>query len=347
MPGQGSIPSGWPKRWISWRARRIQDPVEKLRFLRRLTHFGYPAISVPLPAMLVSFSMILAASTAVAPTLPSREAPAGARPEKVWMVELRGDRETYSNGLQVEVAYTTANVPREGTPAGIVYHTTESQLADFDEASNRRLKLLGRGLLRYVQEERSYHYVIDRFGRVHRIVREEDAAYHAGNSIWADETREYVRLNHEFFGVSIETQTRAGDEPPEFSPAQTHAVRVLTEMLRARYAIDARNCVTHAQVSVNPSNFRVGWHTDWAGNFPFTAVGLPDNYLRPLPAIAKFGFGYDPAFFAATGAAMWRGVVAAEDELRYRAAREGVSVAELRQRLRQNYRELIRKDKKS
>lgn len=347
MPGQGRIPSGWPDRWISWRAGRIQDPVEKLRFLRRLTHVGHPAISVPLPAMLVSASLILAASTAVAPTLPSREAPAGSRPEKVWMVELRGDRETYSNGLQVELAYTTANVPREGAPAGIVYHTTESQLADFDEASNRRLKLLGRGLLRYVQEERSYHYLIDRFGRVHRIVREEDAAFHAGHSIWADDTRAYLRLNHEFFGVSIETQTRPGDERPEVSPAQTHAVRVLTEMLRARYGIDARNCVTHAQVSVNPSNFRVGWHTDWAGNFPFAAVGLPDNYLRPLPAIAKFGFGYDPAFFAATGAAMWRGVVAAEDELRFRASQEGVSVAELRQRLRQHYREQLRKEKPS
>jgi hypothetical protein len=44
-------------------------------------------------------------------------------------------------------------------------------------------------------------------------------------------------------------------------------------------------------------------------------------------------------------AAMWRGVVAAEDELRSRAAREGISVAELRQRLRQHYREQIRKDK--
>jgi hypothetical protein len=345
MPARGSIPSGWPNLWIGWRAGRIHDPVEKLRFLRRRNRFGYPAIPVPWPAMLVSAAMILTAGTAGAPTLPSREAPAGSRPEKVWLVELRGDRETYSNGLQVEVAYAVGNIPREGTPAGIVYHTTESQLADFDQSANRRLQLLGRGLLRYVQEERSYHYVIDRFGRVHRIVHETDAAYHAGNSVWADETREYVRLNHEFFGVSIETQTRAGDELPEFTPAQTHAVRVLTEMLRARYGIDARNCVTHAQVSVNPSNFHVGWHTDWAGNFPFAAVGLPDNYLRPLPAIVKFGFSYDPAFFAATGAAMWRGVVAAEDELRFRASREGVSVAELRQRLRRHYRDQIRKDK--
>jgi hypothetical protein len=198
-----------------------------------------------------------------------------------------------------------------------------------------------------VQEERAYHYLIDRFGRVHRIVQEEDAAFHAGNSVWADDTGEYVRLNHQFFGVSLETQTRPGDELPEVAPSQIHSLRVLTEMLRARYNIPAGNCVTHAQVSVNPGNFRVGWHTDWAGNFPFEAVGLPDNYLRPLPAIAKFGFGYDPVFFAATGAAMWRGVVAAEDELRFRAAREGISVAELRRQLRQHYREQTRKEKRS
>jgi len=29
---------------------------------------------------------------------------------------------------------------------------------------------------------------------------------------------------------------------------------------------------------------------------------LPENYELPLPAVEKFGFGYDPAFFAATGA---------------------------------------------
>ncbi len=345
MPGQRSIPSGWPRYWISWRAGRIDDPVARLRFLRRLTHFGYPALSFPLPAMILSASMILAAGTAVAPTLPHLEAPAGARPESVWLVELRGDHELYSNGLQVDASHTVANVPRGGAVAGIVYHTSESQLADLSASENHRLKLLGAGLIRYVREERAYHYLIDRFGRVVRIVQQDNAAYHAGNSIWADSRQEYVNLNHEFLAVVFESQTRPGDELPEATPPQIHAARVLTEMLRARYDIAAENCVTHAQVSVNPSNFRVGWHTDWAGNFPYAAIGLPDNYQRPLPAIARFGFGYDPVFFAATGAAMWRGVVAAEDQLRAGASKEGISVASLRTRLRQRYRDQIRKEK--
>lgn len=347
MPERGSIPSGWPKHYINWRAGKIDDPVARLRFLRRRTWFGHPAIVIPLPAMLLGATMILTAGTAVAPTLPKHEAPAGARPQSVWMVELRGDREIYSNGLQIDTAHTVTNAPRTGKPAGIVYHTTESQIADLTESENRRLKLLGAGILRYVREERAYHYLIDRFGRVARIVDEGHIAFHAGRSIWADTSREYINLNEEFLGISLESQTRTGDELAEATAAQIHSLRVLTEMLRARYEIAAGNCVTHAQVSVNPSNFHVGWHTDWAGNFPFKAVGLPDNYLQPVPAVTRFGFTYDPVFFASTGAAMWRGIVAAEDELRFRAAQEGISVADLRARLRKSYRDQLRKDKTS
>ena len=31
-----------------------------------------------------------------------------------------------------------------------------------------------------------YNFLIDRFGRVYRVVQESDAANHAGNSIWAE-----------------------------------------------------------------------------------------------------------------------------------------------------------------
>jgi hypothetical protein len=36
--------------------------------------------------------------------------------------------------------------------------------------------------------------------------------------------------------------------------------------------------VVHAQVSINPGNRRIGWHTDWGAGFPFREIGLPDNY---------------------------------------------------------------------
>ena len=38
---------------------------------------------------------------------------------------------------------------------------------------------LGESLLEYVRRGRAYHYLIDRFGRVYRVVAESDAANHA------------------------------------------------------------------------------------------------------------------------------------------------------------------------
>jgi len=115
---------------------------------------------------------------------------------------------------------------------------------------------------------------------------------------------------------------------------------MLTRMLRARYGIAASNCVTHAQVSINPSNFQIGYHTDWAGNFPFEEIGLPDNYAQPLASLQLFGFNYDGTFFAATGARMWKGVVNSEDLLREEARQQSISVAQLRTLLRNQYRRL-------
>ena len=102
-----------------------------------------------------------------------------------------------------------------------------------------------------------------------------------------------MNLNSSFIGIAFETQTQHGDQPSA-NPAQVHAARILTEMLRNKYRIPQSNCVTHAQVSVNPDNMLVGYHTDWAGNFPFLAIGLNDNYMAPPPSIYAFGFNYDP-----------------------------------------------------
>ena len=68
----------------------------------------------------------------------------------------------------------------------------------------------------------------------------------------------YLNLNESFLGVAFEAQSGPPGEEPEINPAQVRAAADLTEMLRARYGIPPGNCVTHAQVSVNPSNMRVG-----------------------------------------------------------------------------------------
>ena len=149
-----------------------------------------------------------------------------------------------------------------------------------------------------------------------------------------------MNLNSSFLGVAFETQTQLGDMPSA-NPAQVHAARILTEMLRAKYHIPQSNCVTHAQVSVNPDNMLVGYHTDWAGNFPFRDIGLNDNYALPPPSIYAFGFDYDPAFVHATGVRLWQGLALAEDQMQTQAAARGIPVSRYRAILQKQYKEVL------
>jgi len=287
-------------------------------------------------------------------------APVEDRVPEVWLVEETPAAEQYSNGLRIERKYETANEPRryevyalgrenEGpveertAPAGIVFHSTESATAEFRADQTPRLKRIGKFLLEYVREERAYHYLIDRFGRVWRIVRESDAANHAGYSVWADDRWTYLNLNWSFLGVSLEGRSSGEQAGPEVTEAQVLALRQLVAMLRSRYAIPARNCVTHAQVSVNPSNMQAGYHYDWATRFPYARIGLPDNYRLPTPSLWLFGFTYDPSLVVQTGESYWLGLTLGEDLLRQRAASEGAAVEACRARLASNYRRLIRR----
>jgi hypothetical protein len=211
------------------------------------------------------------------------------------LVEHSETSEVYSNGLRIDTSATVANRPRPNGTAGIVFHSTESELAPFEAEHNDDLKRIGESLLDYIRRRRSYHFLIDRFGRVYRVVAEADAANHAGHSVWADGPTRYENLNDSFLGIAFEGRGAAMTEP------QLHAGAMLIEMLRHRYGIPARNCVTHAQVSVNPSNRRVGYHVDWASGFPFADLGLPDNYAIPLPAIWAFGYRADAAYLAVAG----------------------------------------------
>jgi hypothetical protein len=275
-------------------------------------------------------------------------------PPHIWMVDQSKSLELYSNGLRVDLTFSVSNRPRkrfpifplaggakqqgEGTgPVGIVYHTTESNLAPFEEQENHRLQRIGRNLIEWVRQDLSYHYLIDRFGRVYRVVQETDAANHAGTSIWADGRGVYVNLNDSFLGVSFEGQTGAVGE---ITPAQVTAGKELTEMLRSRYRIATEDCVTHAQVSINPQNMRIGAHTDWAGKFPFAGVGLPDNYSLPLASLYLFGFEYDSVFLKITGT-RWRGLELAELQFAKQAAAEGMEIPRFRSILQHRYKDIV------
>lgn len=279
-------------------------------------------------------------------------------PPQVWQVEKSASSEVYSNGLRIDTRFAIQNHPRsylafpmdhpvqtEGVqrsePAGIVFHTTESRQAPFEPDQNRVLKKLGESLLEYVRRERAYHFLIDRFGRVYRIVAETDAANHSGNSIWADDQWLYINLNQSFFGVSIEARTEPGQVEAEMSPAQLRATAMLTEMLRSRYHLAAANCVTHAQVSVNPANMQIGLHVDWASSFPFGQLGLPDNYQRALPALWASGFEYNPEYQHWGGSRIEAGIQLAEDRLNARAADARMPVPSYRRLLQKRYRQQL------
>ena len=359
---------------IEWRARQIDDPVERLRYLRKaadrpvrfeqaLTNWKRLSWLI-IPALALLAFIVAPAST---PSRPRPERPANAAgavgaprtmPE-VWPVEQNDRFDLYSNGLRIENEFAVSNEPRRAypvyaataakgdsgdqpvtwreDPAGIVFHSTESHQVAFDPAAVKNLKRIGRNLLDYVRSQRSYHFVIDRFGRVYRVVRETDLAHHAGKSIWADGKGAYVNLNASFLSIALESQTEGG----QLSEAQLHSAATLTQMLRSRFKVADSNCVTHAQVSVNPTNLKIGYHTDWATGFPFRQIGLSDNYSRPLPSLAVFGFDYDASFEHAVAGQLWPGIADAQRMIAEQAKAAGLDPESYKKRLQQRYRNII------
>lgn len=344
-------------------AATIADPVARLRFLR-----ARAALLARRKRLARRLFMILALVLITTATLVPNAAPSRARAAvvpaprpipriadtravpNIWLVEKTADSETWSNGLRIDNHFLVTTHPRAYpafpanggapvrriAPAGIVFHTTESLQAPFEESENQILKKIGESLLEYVRRREAYNFVVDRFGRVFRVVPEEQTANHAGYSAWADANWFYINLNESFLGVSFEATSPGG-----LAPAQISSARVLIEMLRHRFEISASNCVTHAQVSVNPSNMLAGLHVDWAAGFPFEAVGLTDNYPIPSPALWGLGFDYDAHFKSKAAEPLLGAIDDAEAIVAAKAAAAGISRAGYTERLRRRYREML------
>jgi hypothetical protein len=358
-------------------ATYIQDPVVRLRFLKAVAPVAAtPARLRQIRRFYLLTAIVLAAALAVLipavslsrlrASVPAQNRPAPVRPAvrpiikmreavDVWLVEKTGKSETYSNGLRIDNRFLVTTHPRSylafpadgsqpvrrAEPVGMVFHTTESQQASFEASENPVLKRIGESLLEYVRRRRAYNFVIDRFGRVYRVVAEDEAANHSGYSAWADENWCYVNLNESFLGISFEAVSPPAQRDAEISPAQVRSAAMLIEMLRHRYHIPALNCVTHAQISVNPGNMRVGFHLDWASGFPFEATGLPDNDASALPSLWAFGFDYDSNLTSRVGTRMRAGIEGGEALLERRAAAAGLPVREYKKGLRRRYREML------
>jgi hypothetical protein len=113
---------------------------------------------------------------------------------------------------------------------------------------------------------------------------------------------------------------------------------LLTEVLRAEYGIPEQNCVTHEMVSVNPDNMRIGYHTDFAGRFPFSDLGLPNNYELRLSSIAQWGFTYDNDFVEVIGGQIWPGMRRAQTSLYTQADEHHMTLAQFRDQRQAAYR---------
>ena len=366
---------------VEQRAEFISDPIAKLRFLRKEaapvkpTRWGkFLAANKPnlkmglgvIAAVLVIFAIASSQRSVKARSLPavaySTTNPSAHQPGSIWMVDTRDGQEIYSNSLRIETRFTIplgeeptwkfnrypkdskAPVPMKD-PVGIVFHTTEGLMAPFEKEQNGRLKFIGESQVRLVRSIRAYHYVIDRFGQVWRVVQESEPAFHSGNSIWADKDWVYINLNNSFLAVSFEARTQ-GDGGALVTDAQKLSAKLLTDMLRNKYHISTGNLVTHGQVSVNPENYGIGYHTDFGGEFPFVELGLPDNYQLPPPSMTLFGFNYDETYLEAMGDRVVPGLAKAEDMLNSQAKAQGITPALLTRRLREQYRQIFQNLKK-
>ena len=300
--------------------------------------------------------------------------------QPIWLVEKTSGSELYSNRLQIFTRYAVANIPRSYRPffrhlnrlpenainsdriAGILFHTSESDLVPFRPEMNISIKQKSKRLIKYLQRRKSYNYIIDRYGRVYRLVQEGHAAFHAGNSIWADNEEFYLNLNHAFIGICFEgrdfeevlSQNYVDSWNPQamaprlrpneissLTEAQLRSGKELTDWLRVKYNISQHNCVPHALVSVNPEKKLIGYHLDLSRGFPFAKFSLSNKYNEPLPSIVDFGFFYDEYFEKIFGGEIWPGIRVSEAILQRRCKRANISLSQYRINLNKKYDEYI------
>ena len=275
--------------------------------------------------------------------------------ESIWLVEESPGLEIYSNRLRIITTETINNVPRRYLPfpadmrtlpeakdltdkiSGILYHSSESDILPLSEKQNASIKKSSRLLLKYIKKIKSYHYFIDRYGRVYRVVAEDQAGFHAGNSIWSDDRAIYLNLNHAFLGICFEGR----DFEPQANglSAKTHtsitevqvkSARELTDWLRYKYSIDEKNCVTHGLTSINPKKKLIGYHMDLAKGFPFQKMGLKDKYKVPLPSMALFGFRFDDYYLSVFKNHLNQGITLALRDIRTKAGKLDMAESEYR-----------------
>jgi N-acetylmuramoyl-L-alanine amidase-like protein len=210
---------------------------------------------------------------------------------------------------------------------------------DLTPDNTKRIQNSSRELIEDVRKYRKYNYLINRIGDIYRIVRDDQAANHAGDSLWADAKNYYVLLNESFIGVCFESKFDGASSLDQIlTEPQINSGRRLTEVLRAKYNIDDANCTTHGLVAVAPEEMLIARHHDWVHFFPFEQMGLSNKYKVRTPSIIDYGFTHNEEVLAKKlGGKLWEGAAMAEEEFNRRAAREHISPDDLRSKLRDRY----------
>lgn len=97
----------------------------------------------------------------------------------------------------------------------------------------------------------SAHYLIDRGGKIYRLVGDQNIAYHAGASKMPD-----GRKNVNDFSIGIEIMNK---EDTEYTKAQYEAVNTLVGTLKKKYGI--KYVVGHGDIA--PDRKTDPWNFDW------------------------------------------------------------------------------------
>ncbi|WP_091740553.1 N-acetylmuramoyl-L-alanine amidase [Phenylobacterium immobile] len=153
--------------------------------------------------------------------------------------------------------------PRKRPPDMVVLHYTGMRTGD-----------LALARLRDPTAEVSAHYLVEEDGRVFRLVAEERRAWHAGRSFWRGESD----INTASIGVEIVNPGHDHGYRP-FPDIQIDAVIGLLDGIRARWSIDDRMIVGHADVAPDRK-------TDPGELFPWKRLAEASHglWVEPAPA---------------------------------------------------------------
>ena len=137
--------------------------------------------------------------------------------------------------LRISNRFSPLNRYRNNRPTTdyIILHTTEGA---------------GRGSLERIRRRGLAHYVVMRDGRVHRVIKRNKTALHAGRSMWDG----VHNLDRRSIGIEV-----VGYHNKPITDRQVAALRELLRQLKKIYGIPDQRVLTHSMVAYGRPN---RWH---------------------------------------------------------------------------------------